>query len=389
MSTSIDETVSDVRKAAAALGPQILAAADEIEQGRRLPSRIAQAMKECGVFGMAMPQAWGGAGLDPLEQLRVIETLARFDASAGWCAMIGIDGGWYSSYLGQDVARELFGDANAATASSILFAGNAKRVAGGYLVNGRWPFVSGCQHSECWVFTCNVFDQEGTRIPEMRLVYVRASKGQVLDTWYSTGLRGSGSHDVDLKDVFVPETHTIDFPHFRSQRPGPLWAFPLLFLYMFPGVALGVARAAIDAFIDIANRREITIAALGGQRALLRTSASVQSTVARAEGLVRSSRSHVFDVMNEIWTALSRGEPLSPIVRASYSIAVTNAHRNCTEAVDLLFKANGGSSVYSRGPLDRCFRDIHTINQHHLASLAFDEKAGQVLLGLEPGDQFF
>ena len=86
MSTSIDETVSDVRKAAAALGPQIRAAADEIEQGRRLPPRIAQAMKECGVFGMAMPQAWGGAGLDPLEQLRVIETLARFDASAGWCA---------------------------------------------------------------------------------------------------------------------------------------------------------------------------------------------------------------------------------------------------------------------------------------------------------------
>ena len=154
----------------------------------------------------------------------------------------------------------------------------------------------------------------------MRLVYVRASKGQVLDTWYSTGLRGSGSHDVELKDVFIPETHTIDFPNFRSQRPGPLWAFPLLFLYMFPGVALGVARAAIDAFIDIANRREITIAALGGQRALLRTSASVQSTVARAEGLVRSSRSHVFDVMNEIWTKLSRGEPLAPIVRANYAI---------------------------------------------------------------------
>ena len=389
MNMSTDETVSEVRKAAAALGPQIREAAEETEQGRRLPPRIAQAIKECGVFGMAMPPAWGGAGLDPLEQLRVIETLARFDASAGWCAMIGIDGGWYSSFLDQDVARELFRDANAATASSILFAGNAKRVDGGYRVSGRWPFVSGCQHSECWAFTCNVIDQGGKRIPEMRLVYVRASMGQVLDTWYSTGLRGSGSHDVELKDVFVPEAHTISFPQFQAQRPGPLWAFPLLFLYVFPGVALGVARAAIDAFIDIANRREITIAALGGQRVLLRTAAAAQSTVAQAEGLVRSSRSHIFQVMGEIWATLMRGESLSTQLRASYTIAVTNAHRNCTKAVDLLFKANGGSSVYARGPLDRCFRDMHTINQHHLASSAFDEKAGQVLLGLEPVDQFF
>jgi alkylation response protein AidB-like acyl-CoA dehydrogenase len=180
---------------------------------------------------------------------------------------------------------------------------------------------------------------------------------------------------------------------FRCFRPPPrsgaLYAFPLLAGYLRPGVALGVARAAIDAFIEIANRREITVAALGGQRVLLRTSPHAQVAISRAEGLVRSARSHVFEVLGEVWATLVRGDSLSSNLRASYHVANTNAHRSCTEAVDLLYKSNGGSSVYARGPLDRCFRDIHTISQHTGTSLSFDEKAGQVLLGLEPADQIF
>jgi indole-3-acetate monooxygenase len=395
MNSGADVVASDVRKAAAVLGPDIRAAADEIERGRRLPAAIVESMKRAGIFGMAMPRAWGGSELDPVEQLQVIETLSYFDGSVGWCAMIGVDGGYYSSYLDQRAAREIFQDVNAPTGSSLLFAGSALRTDGGYRVSGRWPFVSGCQHCESLGFTCRVVDKSGkpfvrdAREPEMRLIFVRQSMGQVLDTWYSTGLRGSGSHDFELKDVFVPEAHTTSFPDFQSHRPGPLYAFPLTFIYLFPAVALGVARAAIDAFAEIANRREITVAALGGQRVLLRSAAYAQAAMSRAEGLVRSSRSHVYEVMREIWATLVRGEPLSAQMRASYAIAVTNAHRSCSKAVDLLYKSNGGSSVYARGPLDRCFRDIHTISQHHLASVTFDEKAGQVLLGLEPVDQLF
>ena len=395
MSSDAEVIASEVRKAANALGPDIRAAADEIERGRRLPAAIVASMKRVGVFGMAMPRAWGGSELDPIEQLRVIETLSYFDGSVGWCAMIGVDGGYYSSYLEQQAAREIFRDVDAPAGSSILFAGTAVRIDGGYRVSGRWPFVSGCQHCESLGFICRVVDKSGKTFvrdggaPEMRLVFVAQSAGQVLDTWYSTGLRGSGSHDFELKDVFVPEAHTTSFPDFQSHRPGPLYAYPLMFFYLFPAVALGVARAAIDAFVEIANRREITVAALGGQRVLLRTASYAQATISRAEGLVRSSRSHVHEVMREIWATLVRGEPLSAQLRASYAIAVTNAHRSCSKAVDLLYKANGGSSVYARGPLDRCLRDIHTMSQHHLASVTMDEKAGQVLLGLEPVDQLF
>jgi indole-3-acetate monooxygenase len=390
-----EQDVSAVRLASAELGPLIRASADEMERERCLLPPIVQALKQAGVFGMAMPQAWGGPELDLLEQVRVIETLAEFDGSVGWCALVGSVGGFISSWLAEDAARELFYDLNASSAGSIFVAGKATRVPGGYRVSGRWPFASGCQHSAIFVLTCQVHDNERKSllndqgVPTMRLVYVRASEIRVVDTWYSTGLRGTGSHDVELCDVFVPESFTINFPDVRARRPEPLYAHPYSFIYVFVGVALGVARAAIKAFIDIANRREITIAALGGQRVLLRTSAHAQVAISQAEGLVRSSRAHVFDVLSEIWATLKRGEPLSQQLRASYAAAITNTHRSCTNAVDLLYKANGGSSVYSHGPLDRCFRDMHTINQHHAASLAFDEKAGQVMLGLQPADQVF
>jgi len=211
----------------------------------------------------------------------------------------------------------------------------------------------------------------------------------VLDTWYSIGLRGSGSHDVEVKDVFVPEAHASIFPDVKSQRRGPLYVHPFTFAYPAPAVVLGIAHHAIDAFIEIANHREITLAALGGQKVLLRMSPHVQVAVSQAEGLVRSARCYVYEVVNEIWAALSRGEVPSASLRANAAVATTNANRSCTQAVDLLYKMNGGSSVFARCPLERCFRDIHTVAQHHFASLAFDEKAGQVLLGLEPADQMF
>jgi len=175
----------------------------------------------------------------------------------------------------------------------------------------------------------------------------------------------------------------------RSHRHGPLYVHQGPAAYILPAVALGIARHAIDAFIDIANHREITFAALGGQKVLLRMSPHAQVAVSQAEGLVLSARSLVYEVANEIWATLLRGEQLLPELRASFIIAATHMNRSCVEAVDLLYETNGGSSVYARCSLDRCFRDIHTASQHHFNSVAFDEKAGQVLLGLEPADQMF
>src|SRR5262249_45077634 len=142
---------SPILHAAIGLAEQIRAASAEIERGRRLPPSIATAMKKAGVFGMAMPRVWGGPELDPLTQFRVIEALAMVDASVGWCAMIGCDGGYVTAFLDQDVARAMYPDLMVATGAAATTTGQAVRAPRGYRVSGRFPFVSGCQHCE-WVW---------------------------------------------------------------------------------------------------------------------------------------------------------------------------------------------------------------------------------------------
>lgn len=390
-----DDTMSNVRKAAHAMGPLIREQADEIERQRRLTPPVVEAMKQAGIYSMSMPKAWGGLELDLPEQLRVLETLSRFDGSVGWCAEMNSGSGLTLSWFSEEAARELFPDLNNAWAGSILFGGQAVRSGEGYRLTGRWPFTSACHHAAVFGFTCGVIDSDGARVmrpegfPELRFCLLPASQGEILDTWYTTGLRGTGSHDVELKDVYVPESHTTLFPDIKPRRQGPLYNYPYNFFYLFCANALGIAQHAIEAFVEIANQREITVAALAGQKVLLRMSPHVQVAVSQAEGLVSSSRCLIYEVVDEIWAALVRGEIPSMALRAAHASAMTHAYRACTQAVDLLYKANGGSSVYARSPLERCFRDIHTANQHHLASLAFDEKAGQVMLGLTPPDQMF
>src|SRR5579872_4878294 len=150
-------------EAARALTPQIRAAGEEIEAGRRLPQSIVEAMKQAGVFRMAMPREWGGPEADPLTQIRVIEALSHADGSVGWCAMINSDGGYFSAYLDPHVAREMYRDLDAPTGGSLLFTGRAEAVDGGYRINGRWPFVSGCKHCDWLIFSCNVLEHGAPR----------------------------------------------------------------------------------------------------------------------------------------------------------------------------------------------------------------------------------
>ncbi|HJY49067.1 MAG TPA: acyl-CoA dehydrogenase family protein, partial [Stellaceae bacterium] len=155
---------SPILHAAIGLAEQIRGASGEIEQGRRLPPGIAAAMKDAGVFGMAMPREWGGPELDPLTQFRVIEALAMAEGSVGWCAMIGCDGGYITAFLDQDVARTMYPDFRVATGAAATTTGRAVRVPGGYRVSGRFPFVSGCHHCE-WVWLgCTVIENGVPRV---------------------------------------------------------------------------------------------------------------------------------------------------------------------------------------------------------------------------------
>ena len=388
---TLDSEESAIRTldAARELGPKIRAAANEIEQARRLPLHIVREMQRAGVFRMPMPRAWGGPELDLASQMRVIELLSMADASAGWCAMIGTDGGYVTAFIDQAVAREMYPDIDAVTAITFAPPGKAVKTRGGFTVNGRWPFASGCQHATWLIGHFVVFDGDSPRLrpnglPETRFGFLPAEECEILDTWMTSGLRGSGSHDWTVKDRFIPEQRTFDLAAPTRYRKGPLYALPNLLLYKFSAVCLGIARGAIEDFIALALNKPMTFKSSSGGKAILRDETYAQCAVAQAEALVSSARSFVFETVDDMWNTLRTGDLPSLKQRARARLAMVHASTACTQAVELLYKANGGSSVYTGNAFDRRLRDIQTVNQHTVVSLKTWEVMGRVLLGLDP-----
>jgi alkylation response protein AidB-like acyl-CoA dehydrogenase len=386
-------TDSPILHAAIAMAPQIHAARDEIEQGRRLPRSIVKALRDAGIFGMAMPRAWGGPELDPLTQFRVIEALAMADGSVGWCAMINCDGGYVTAFLDQDVGRGMYPDILVGTAAAATPTGQAIPVPGGYCVSGRFPFASGCQHCE-WIWLgCVVVEGgtprvDGNDVPQTRQCLVRLSQCEILDTWYTTGLRGTGSNDLRVDGVFVEAEHTFSFQDVTPvKRPGPLYAFPLMFAAKASAPALGIARHAIDALVEAAQKKPARRYTLGEHvepPKTMRDDVFVQEAVGRAETMLTSARAHQFEIIGDLWATLVKGGEPTRAQIALFTTIHTHVMAVCVDVVQLVCKTAGGTAVYQNGPYDRCLRDILTMNQHVVATLRTYEMAGRLLLGLKP-----
>lgn len=382
-----------ILRAVIALAPEIGAYREEIEEGRRIPMAVVQMMKSAGVFGMAMPRAWGGPELDPLTQFRVLEALAMVDGSVGWCAMINCDGGYITAFLEDDVGRSMYPDLQAGTAAAATPTGQALRVPGGYRVSGRFPFASGCQHCE-WVWLGCVVMSDGevmtdaNGIPETRQCLMRLSECEILDTWFTTGLRGTGSNDLLVKDVFVDEAHTFSFQDKKLiKRPGPLYAFPFMFASKSSPVALGIAHHALDCVVEMATSKAARRYTVGDRlepAKMMRDEVFIQQAVGRADTMLASARGHFFEVMQDLWASLVDGQEPSPAQVARFTTAHAYVVGSCVDIVQLLFKAAGGTAVYQKGPLDRCLRDVLTMNQHVIGTLRTYEMAGRLLLGMEP-----
>jgi indole-3-acetate monooxygenase len=374
--------------AARELGPTIRTAADEIEQGRRLPTQLVREMQRAGMFRMAMPRSWGGPELDILTQMRVIEELSAVDASAGWCVMIGVDGGYMTAYIDQAVAREMYRDIDSATAITFAPLGRAVKTKDGFVATGRWPFASGCQHATWLIGHFAIFDGDSPRLqsnglPETRFGFLPAEECGIIDTWRTNGLRGSGSHDWMVEGRFLPEERTFNLAAPISYRQGPLYSLPNLLIYKVCAVPLGIARGAIDEFTKLASNKPVTFKSPSANKAMLRDEVFVQCAVAQAEALVGSARGFVSEAFGDVWETLASGDPPSFKQRALARLAMAHASTACTQAVELLYKANGGSSVYAGNVFDRRLRDIQTANQHTTVSLKTWEVAGRVLLGLD------
>ncbi len=245
-------------------------------------------MADARIFRQLVPRVAGGDELDPITMLDVVEAVSRVDGSAGWLAMIGSGAGFLTGYLDSSVGREIFADPYACLCGNIGAASaRAVVVRGGYRVSGRWPFVSGCEHSTWMAGNALVYDGDTLRTnadgtPRPRIMVFPHDDARIIDTWSATGLRATGSHDVAVADIFVPEERSLWWSDGPTQ-PGPLYPVRLM-LVAHAAHALGIARAAIDALVDLAESKKPT-----RSTSLLRDSPLMHASLAQAEGLVQGA----------------------------------------------------------------------------------------------------
>ena len=372
------------------LGPEILGKRDETERERRLPSTLVEQLRAQGLFHLWLPKSLGGAELHPEEYLAVVEELARAEGAVGWCAANGSVFSLLAGSLSEPVAREIFGD-RAIMAGSVNPLGRAVVVEGGYLVSGRWAYGSGIAHCDWTLGNCVVHDENGPRrtaagAPEMRFMLFPAASVEIIDTWRVGGLRGTGSHDFSVDSLFVPAERTLPAFVGLGVRAGALYRMPImsLFCVALAAVPLGLARAAIDAFLEIAGAKVPV-----GSQSLLRDKPLAQYELARAEAMVRAARAGLVEAVREQWGEASRGEMPTLIRRAGIRLATTYVAETSLHAIEIVYNAAGGSAIQESGRLDRCFRDARVAVQHIGLSTNAYELAGKVLLGLDLGTPRF
>jgi indole-3-acetate monooxygenase len=372
-------------EAARALAPQIRAAGDEAERDRRLPNSLVAAFAREGLFRLWVPRSLGGEELDPMTFGRVLEEVSRADGAAGWCLAIGAGYGVLGGYLPAAAARELYGsDPHMRAAGALRPMGEAAVTDGGWRVTGRWPLGSFCEHATWIVGGCRIIEagqpvlaRDGA--PVTRLLFFPAEACDIIDTWHSIGLRGTGSHDYAISDLFVPESHSLSFRE-PPVEPGPLYALPTvaLFAAAIAAVPLGIARHAIELLTGLA-----AIKITSRTRRSVSEDATLQADLGRAEALVRSGRAFLYEALEEAWAVVSAGQRIDIAQRAMLWLAGTHAARNASEAAELMFRAGGSASPYASCGIERCLRDIHAATQHITLAPGNYQMAAQAFLGLD------
>ena len=375
-----------VVRGAFAIAPLLREHAREAEQLRTMPRAVVDACAAAGLFSLALPQSLGGLECDPLTTIRVIEELSRADGSGGWTVMIGNTSA-FTAWLDPEVARGILAANPRAPMAGLLMPAGAAVPdgTGGFIVTGRWPFNSGAPHAAWFCSGIMVMDGDRPRIvppgrPDWRFAFFPASDATIIDTWHAAGLKGTGSHDIAVNGIRVPEERTATPLFAPARHEGPLARLTLWshLMMLMAGVPLGIGRRALDEFGALSKRKS---RALDG--ATLAEDPVVQVDVAHAEADVQAARALVFDAFGEAWRALQAGREPALEERTRMTMALVQAARLCTRAVDVVFQRAGGGALYESSPLQRCFRDIHAAAQHIALSVETWKRVGRSLLGVE------
>ncbi|MFA3789934.1 acyl-CoA dehydrogenase family protein [Aliiglaciecola sp. SL4] len=373
---SMDMTQWGGQEKVSALLADIRARRGEFEEQRFISNDVVEKFKDIGIYRSFVPESFGGSGKTPSEFLKAIETISTADGSAGWVASFGMNPA-YLAALPMDTLKEVWKDS-----ADIVFAGGifppqkAKKVTGGYIVNGRWQFASGCMGAS--LLGVGVMPDDGSKLPKMAVM--PAHKVKIEKTWDVHGMVGTGSFDLIVEDVFVPEewtfvrggTPTVDTPFFKY----PSLSFAAQVLSV---TALGIARDAINVVVNSAkNRKSVTGAPNLGERHY------AQIDIAKAEAKVRSSRAFFYEATDEVWDVIMQGDEPSKDQISLIRLATTNVARECAEATRIAYQLSGMQGAYVDHPLSHCLRDAHLVTQHAFMGEVTYQNAGAIMFGHPP-----
>ncbi|QQK74408.1 acyl-CoA dehydrogenase family protein [Salicibibacter cibarius] len=347
---------------------------DEFETKRHVPKDMVEQLKEVGVYRAHAPSSFGGDSLSPMEFLKLIESISEADGSTGWVASFG-SAAFYIACLPQESLEIVY-----ANGPDVSFAGGffpvqpAERVEGGWRVSGQWKFASGCVGAD--ILGVGI----GTTEDGKPLVAVlRPEDVEIVDNWEVIGMRGTGSHDLRVKDVFVPDNWTF----VRGGVPSveePVYQYPSIAYaaQVLAVVNLGIARAAIDEITKMAGASSITGAPKMAERAYLRIS------LAKAEASLRSARAFFYETTESAWESILKGDGVSADQTSDLRLAATQAAREGAQVVQSTYMLAGTKAIYDGHPLQRYLRDAMVVTQHAFLNESMYDGAGSISLGVPP-----
>jgi alkylation response protein AidB-like acyl-CoA dehydrogenase len=377
---------------ARSLAPFVEKYRDQAETERRLPDEVATAMRERNLFCLWLPRSLGGPELPIATVVQIMEELSRQDGSVGWNSMISSNHSILWSHIEHETAAAMVEGGHHVIAGTIGGGGDrnspgggvATKVPGGYRITGKWGFASGCHHAD-WMVANGRISENGElrKNPQggigLYSFLLPPPEVTLLDTWYTTGMRGTGSHHFEATDVFVPDGRMFPTGTSETDETNPIYSTPRATPWSacIAGVALGIARDAIDSFLDLAKVKPASV----GRSALLDRD-SVHRAVGEAEGRLRAGRAFLLETARLVDGYIERGEAIPDEAAAQMRAATGTASLLSTEAVDAMYTMAGSSSIYATNRLDRCFRDVHTTISHAVGGINGLTVAGRYYLGL-------
>jgi len=386
---------TDYVERARQLAPLLTAAADEIEARRELPDRVVEALIERGFFRLLLPRSLGGAELQPITYVQVLEEIAKAEPSTAWCLGQNSGCSMTAPYLDPAVAREIFGPPRGILAwgPELPGAGRGVAVEGGIRVTGRWGFATGSRHATWLGAHVPIFEPDGTpRLnpngrPFVRTVLFPKTSAEIIDNWQVIGLRGTGSDSYKVDDLFVPQKYTASRDNEAERRePGLLYRFTSGMIYAmgFSNVSLGIARGALEAFVELARDKIPR-----GSRGTLRENNVIQSEVAQCEAKLRSARAFIHTTLREMWDEAEEKGDFGRDKHWQLRLAATWAIQQSRDVVATIYSAAGSTADFNENPFERRLRDIHAGTQQGQGRPVHFETVGQILLGLPPEGRMF